>query len=180
MKNKVTVGLSIALLAYIGFYYMQQNKQQEAAKGTVAGEVKADIAPQAQEVAVAAAPQAEAQKLARVTLEEGLEYEVVTASDATVVAEAGKKVTVDYTGWVNENGAAGKKFDSSLDRNQKFTFQLGAGQVIPGWEKGVANMKVGEVRRLYVPAKLAYADKTVGEIPANSNLIFEVKLHEVA
>ncbi len=174
MKNKVTVGLSIALLAYLGFYYMQQNKQQETAKVATAGEIK---------TVDGAAPvdtAAEAQKVARVDLGEGLEYEVVTASDSAVVAEAGKKVTVDYTGWIDEGGKTGKQFDSSLERGQKFTFELGKGKVIAGWEKGVANMKVGEVRRLYVPAKLAYADKAVGGIPANSNLVFEVKLHEVA
>jgi len=174
MKNKVTVGLSIALLAYLGFYYMQQNKQQETANVATAGEIKSADGAAPVEAAT------EVQKVARVDLGEGLEYEVITASDNAVVAESGKKVTVDYTGWLNENGQAGKKFDSSVDRGQKFTFELGKGQVIPGWDKGVANMKVGEVRRLYVPAKLAYAERAVGEIPANSNLVFEVQLHEVA
>src|SRR5260221_540098 len=79
----------------------------------------------------------ESQKLARVELEQGLAYEIVTVSDSAVVAQAGKNVTVDYTGWLDEGNKAGKKFDSSLDRNQKFTFTLGAGQVIAGWDKGV-------------------------------------------
>jgi len=92
-------------------------------------------------------------------------------------AVAGKKVSVHYTGTL-ENG---KKFDSSLDRGQPFTFDLGAGQVIKGWDEGVAGMKVGGKRKLVIPANLGYGAREVGNgvIPANSTLIFEVELLDV-
>ncbi len=94
-----------------------------------------------------------------------------------VEAVAGKKVSVHYTGTLTD----GKKFDSSLDRGQPFTFDLGAGQVIKGWDEGVAGMKVGGKRKLVIPATLGYGAREVGNglIPANSTLIFEVQLLDV-
>jgi FKBP-type peptidyl-prolyl cis-trans isomerase FkpA len=89
------------------------------------------------------------------------------------VAKSGDSVTVDYTGWLTD----GTKFDSSVDRKQPFTFALGAGQVIPGWDQGVAGMKVGGVRKLTIPPDLGYgAQGAGGVIPPNATLIFEVKL----
>ncbi len=83
-------------------------------------------------------------------------------------------VSVNYTGWLESSGA---KFDSSLDRGKPFSFSLGAGQVIKGWDEGVATMKVGGVRRLIIPADLAYgAQGRPPTIPANSTLIFDVEL----
>ena len=89
-------------------------------------------------------------------------------------AKAGKRVSVHYTGTLT----SGKKFDSSLDRGTPFGFRLGAGEVIKGWDQGVAGMKVGGKRKLTIPADLAYGNKAVGGdlIPANSTLIFEVEL----
>ena len=89
----------------------------------------------------------------------------------------GKKVSVHYTGTLIN----GKKFDSSLDRGQPFSFDLGAGQVIKGWDDGVAGMKVGGKRKLTIPSELAYGAREVGNglIPANSTLIFEVELLDV-
>lgn len=95
-------------------------------------------------------------------------------------AKAGQKVKVDYTGWLDVKGAKGKKFDSSVDRGQKFEFALGAGQVIKGWDEGVVGMKVGGKRTLYIPAKLGYGARGAGaDIPPNADLIFDVELFEV-
>lgn len=88
-------------------------------------------------------------------------------------AAAGNQVEVHYTGWL-ENG---NKFDSSVDRGQPFAFQLGAGMVIAGWDRGVAGMKVGGKRKLVIPGHLAYGERGFGNvIPPNATLIFEVEL----
>lgn len=87
-------------------------------------------------------------------------------------AKNGDTVTVNYIGTLTN----GKKFDSSYDRNEPFSFTLGAGQVIKGWDLGVVGMKVGGKRKLVIPPDLGYQDKAQGSIPANSTLIFEVEL----
>ncbi len=87
----------------------------------------------------------------------------------------GDVLTVNYVGTL-ENGT---KFDSSIDRNQPFSFTLGAGQVIQGWDQGLVGMKIGEKRRLTIPASLGYGDRNIGTIPANSTLIFEVDLLKI-
>ena len=92
-----------------------------------------------------------------------------------VVAEKGKTISVHYTGWLTN----GTKFDSSLDRGVPFSFTLGAGEVIKGWDEGVVGMKVGGKRKLTIAPELGYGASAVGPIPANSTLIFEVELLEV-
>ena len=87
-------------------------------------------------------------------------------------AESGDKVAVHYTGWL----LGGDKFDSSLDRDQKFVFQLGARQVIRGWDEGVQGMKVGGKRRLTIPPEYGYGNRDLGIIPPNSTLVFDVEL----
>ena len=116
------------------------------------------------------------------TAESALRYEILKAAPQDAkIPEKGKKVTVHYTGWLEENGTKGKKFDSSVDRGTPFTFTLGVGQVIKGWEEGVAKMKVGEQCRLTVPANLGYGARGAGRvIPPNANLIFDVELLETA
>jgi FKBP-type peptidyl-prolyl cis-trans isomerase len=98
-------------------------------------------------------------------------------------ATAGKNVAVHYTGWLYNQGAAGNKgakFDSSRDRGQPFTFRLGAGQVIRGWDEGVAGMKVGGSRTLVIPPAMAYGQRGFpGAIPPNATLVFDVELVDV-
>ncbi len=91
--------------------------------------------------------------------------------------KTGQTAVVHYTGWLSNNGAKGKKFDSSVDRNEPFEFPLGQGRVIPGWDQGVATMKVGGKRTLIVPPQLGYgAQGAGGVIPPNATLIFDVEL----
>ena len=88
-------------------------------------------------------------------------------------ATKGKMVSVHYTGWLTD----GKKFDSSLDRNDPFQFQLGAGYVIQGWDQGVQGMKIGGKRKLTIPSHLGYGARGAGgAIPPNATLVFEVEL----
>ena len=106
---------------------------------------------------------------------DGLKYtddQVGTGAEA----QAGKTVSVHYTGWLTD----GTKFDSSKDRGQPFSFPLGAGRVIKGWDEGVAGMKVGGKRTLVIPPDLGYGARGApGAIPPNATLKFEVELLEV-
>src|ERR1700730_13344682 len=103
----------------------------------------------------------------------GLQYWDITVGTGAT-ANAGKTVTVHYTGWLDKGG---KKFDSSVDRGQPFMFQLGAGQVIKGWDEGVSGMKVGGKRQLRIPPELGYRARGAGGvIPPNATLIFDVEL----
>jgi FKBP-type peptidyl-prolyl cis-trans isomerase FkpA len=90
---------------------------------------------------------------------------------------AGQTVTVHYTGWLYVNGAKGKKFDSSVDRNEPFQFPIAQGRVIRGWDEGVGSMKVGGKRTLIIPPQLGYGARGTGsDIPPNATLIFDVEL----
>jgi peptidylprolyl isomerase len=96
------------------------------------------------------------------------------------LAENGKTVTVHYTGWLNDNDKPGTKFDSSKVRDEPFGFNLGAGQVIAGWDQGVAGMRVGGKRTLFIPPNLAYGERGAGHIIGpNAALIFEVEMISV-
>ena len=94
--------------------------------------------------------------------------------------KAGQICVMHYTGWLYENGAKGKKFDSSVDRGQPFEFPLGQRRVIGGWDEGVATMKVGGKRTLIIPPELGYGARGAGGvIPPNATLIFDVELLDV-
>jgi FKBP-type peptidyl-prolyl cis-trans isomerase FkpA len=121
----------------------------------------------------------------RVTLDSGLQYEIITLAQdpAAQSPQKGKPVTVHYTGWLADkdgNPMMDKKFDSSVDRGTPFQFAIGVGQVIRGWDEGVMGMKVGEKRRLIIPANLGYGARGAGAvIPPNATLVFDVELLKV-
>jgi peptidylprolyl isomerase len=109
------------------------------------------------------------------TTESGLKYyDLETGTGDS--PEAGQTVVVHYTGWLTD----GTQFDSSLDRGETFSFVLGAGNIIPGWDEGLATMKVGGKRQLVIPPSLAYGDQGAGSvIPPGATLIFEIELLEI-
>jgi FKBP-type peptidyl-prolyl cis-trans isomerase FkpA len=110
-----------------------------------------------------------------VTTKSGLKYEDLKVGDGAE-AKAGDTVEVHYTGWLKD----GKKFDSSVDRKEPFSFKLGAGRVIKGWDEGVAGMKVGGKRKLIIPPELGYGARGAGNvIPPNAELTFEVELLKI-
>ena len=121
-------------------------------------------------------PMASAQET--ITTASGLSY-IDTDDGAGEAAKAGQTAVVHYTGWLYVNGERGEKFDSSVDRGQPFSFPLGAGRVIRGWDEGVAGMRPGGKRTLIIPPALGYgAQGAGGVIPPGATLLFEVELIE--
>lgn len=111
-----------------------------------------------------------------ITTPSGLQYED-TEEGAGASPAAGQDCKVHYTGWLLEAGAKGAKFDSSVDRGEPFSFPVGKGHVIAGWDEGVASMKKGGKRTLQIPSALGYGSRGAGGvIPPNADLIFEVEL----
>lgn len=115
------------------------------------------------------------------TLPSSLRYQTITAAaEGAKTPQRGQPVTVHYTGWLadeNMQPIMDKKFDSSVDRGTPFTFVIGIGQVIKGWDEGVMTMKVGEKRRLMIPSALGYGAYGAGSrIPPHASLIFDVEL----
>ena len=107
-----------------------------------------------------------------------VEFKIETLQEGSgeQTVKSGDTITVHYTGTLED----GTKFDSSVDRGEPFTFTIGTGQVIQGWEQGFSGMKVGEKRRLTIPPEMGYGDRAIGTIPANSVLIFEVELISIS
>lgn len=151
--RQAAISGTIALIASIAFGAACTKKNQEAATETTTTQNAVQT------------PTADAASGATVKKED-----IKVGNGAEAVT--GKRVSVHYTGTLTD----GKKFDSSLDRGTPFEFALGAGEVIQGWDQGVAGMKVGGKRKLTIPAELGYGSQAVGPIPANSTLIFEVEL----
>ena len=169
--QKVILIIIILIIAIFGFYFMFQNSQKKEEpkennsgnQGAVGEEDKSSSSPFT---------------VARVLKEQngGLEVEVIQEGQGKE-AENGNIISVHYTGTLED----GSKFDSSRDRGQPFSFTLGAGQVIRGWDLGVLGMKVGEKRKLTIPPELGYGERGTpgGPIPPNAILIFEVELLNV-
>jgi peptidylprolyl isomerase len=122
----------------------------------------------------------EAIKVAIQRTDSGLGYEVITAGSGAT-PEVGQTITVHYTGWLDDKGMPGAKFDSSVDRGTPFSTAIGVGRVIGGWEEGMQLMQVGEKRRLYIPSDLGYGSRGAGaSIPPNADLIFDVELLKIS
>ncbi len=107
------------------------------------------------------------------TTEGGVEVIIIERGSAEDPTQAGDSVSMNYTGWLTADGTM---FDSSYSRCEEFTFLLGSGQVIQGWDEGILGMSPGDVRRLIIPAELAYGEQARSSIPANSSLTFDVEL----
>ncbi|MEA2098332.1 MAG: FKBP-type peptidyl-prolyl cis-trans isomerase [Patescibacteria group bacterium] len=101
-----------------------------------------------------------------------LEITILEEGTGEIETKKGDTIAVHYTGTLED----GTKFDSSLDRGEPFSFTIGTGQVIKGWDQGTLKMKVGEKRKLIIPSELGYGKNGIGPIPPNSTLIFEVEL----
>ncbi len=175
MNNKIIIGIAVVVaIAIVGYFFVGKF-------------IMGDVAPAADQSAATAASQTQtqdqmqAQTASEVALPSGVIYrdEVVGTGDE---AKAGNSVTVNYVGALT----SGQVFDASSAHGQPFTFTLGAGAVIKGWDEAVAGMKVGGKRLMQIPANMAYGEraiqgkdkdgKTIDVIPANSTLIFEVEL----
>ena len=114
--------------------------------------------------------------MAMTTTSSGLQYED-TRPGTGASPSKGQTCVMHCAGWLYENGQKGKKFDSSVDRNEPFDFPIGQGRVIKGWDEGVASMKVGGKRTLIIPPELGYGARGAGGvIPPNATLVFEVEL----
>jgi peptidylprolyl isomerase len=117
--------------------------------------------------------------MAMTTTSSGLQYEDTQAGTGKAPAK-GQTCVMHYTGWLWVNGAKGAKFDSSVDRGRPFSFPLGQGRVIKGWDEGVATMNAGGKRTLLIPPELGYGTRGAGGvIPPNATLLFEVELLEI-
>lgn len=178
MKNKnLFITIFLIVLVTVGGYFvfkipspsMNQSLQEESLSDNIES---VDTSTLGAETSVAS--EASSPTNANTNMNDKLEIvdEIVgTGVEATV----GKKVTVNYSGTLTN----GVKFDSSYDRNEPFAFNLGAGEVIAGWDQGVVGMKVGGKRKLVIPPSLGYGSADLGVIPPNSTLVFEVELLKV-
>ena len=139
------------------------------------------IAVGATAVSLAIAPSGALAQTAGKTMTTASGLQIIDATVGTGASpKPGQTCVMHYTGWLYEDGKKGKKFDSSVDRNEPFEFPIGKHQVIPGWDEGVATMKVGGKRTLIIPPELGYGARGAGGvIPPNATLIFDVELLDV-
>ena len=167
-----SLGLAVAVvLLAAGCKEATQNSSSASQSQTGVGATVTGDAP----AAATPAPEAAGGKVHK--LASGLQYEDVVVGSGKM-AEPGMNVSVHYTGWLTDE--AKTKFDSSVDRGQPFQFQLGAGQVIQGWDEGVKGMRIGGKRKLTIPPDLGYGSRGAsGVIPPNATLLFDVELIDV-
>lgn len=175
-KFEITVGtLSIAAMAF-GLFAIQSNlnfaeinsttQSQQASAGIVVVDNDADQTGTGQALLEASSNSGELEKLVVDDIKIGVGDDVV---------EEGDEIVVNYIGRLQD----GTEFDNSYTRGKPFTFEVGAGRVIAGWEKGTLGMKVGGERILVIPSDMAYGDRQIGPIPANSTLVFAIELLEI-
>jgi FKBP-type peptidyl-prolyl cis-trans isomerase len=165
--------LGVVFVAVTALFFSLSPKLEAQTDSTaVTPTVAAVTTPADATITPVATPAVKKSKIKWITTPSGLQYQILKHGTGAI-AEVGQTVTVNYTGWLTD----GTKFDSSVDRNQPFQFALGAGQVIKGWDEGVAGMRVGEKRKLMIPPDIGYgANGAGGVIPPNATLIFDVEL----
>ena len=174
-KNFITGIIFIAVVLGLGALFIAQQTSQ---KNPLDNKITSSATPAptpTPTIQITQTPQPTAQNSTQsgtmVTMSDGLQTQDLTVGNGKE-AKAGDTVTVNYLGTL-ENGT---KFDSSYDRNQPFTTQIGVGAVIKGWDEGIPGMKIGGKRKLIIPAQLGYGAQSAGTIPPNSVLVFEVEL----
>jgi FKBP-type peptidyl-prolyl cis-trans isomerase len=177
MSKNITPLLIIAIVIFAGVtgIFFLSNQKAENAQINLTPTTYPTQPPQALTPTTAIISQPPATNSANMdnvtTTADGLQIQDLTVGTGQEV-KSGDTVTVNYLGTL----ADGTKFDSSYDRNQPFTTQIGVGQVIKGWDEGIVGMKVGGKRKLTIPPSLGYGDQATGSIPPNSTLVFEVEL----
>ena len=130
-------------------------------------------------ITIAAIKKGQSQVPAWQTTASGIKYRIEKEGTSDKTPSPGDMVQVHYTGWLDTDGKQGKKFDSSVDRGRPFSFEVGNGLVIKGWDESVLAMKEGEKRYVFIPSELGYGSRNAGSIPANSTLRFEIELLKI-
>ena len=169
---KLVIALVFFVLLVVGFLYFMNNQTKKTNPNVSTS--YSSIPPLSSPVASSSPTPSESPQADPVTYPDNLVVQDIRLGTGAEVKK-GDTITVNYLGTL-ENGT---KFDSSYDRNQPFTTQIGVGSVIPGWDEGLIGMKVGGKRKLTIPSALGYGAQGAGTIPPNSNLIFEVELLKI-
>ncbi len=180
MTKNLAIGVFIVVVILLGGYLFLTQPKNTKTIGNVTFPSPTAQAPATQVPAQTGLPQSTSsaqtgsQSANMITMADGLQYQDLTVGTGQE-AKAGDTVTVNYVGKLTN----GQIFDSSYDRNQPFTTQIGVGQVIKGWDEGIPGMKVGGKRELIIPPSLGYGAQGAGPIPPNSTLVFLVELLSV-